>query len=243
MLERHGLSNSKDFTLIIALPLLLAETTFSCQHPPTNLRRKAQFIDARSTATVRCSLWAEACRSGSTASSIPTASRPEIQWRLRSTDRDAFTCRMTMALPGRIRLIVSLLQAGLTSFQAGFTSVDSPRQLQQLDKVLIPACEGRACACRLLLFARPTWRTSTRYPAAGKLAPRSMQGRPGATAAPTRWSTRLSCPRKRASRTHRRGVRRRSDNRPRRLLDSGSRALCALGRNDGAGANCGAGRR
>jgi hypothetical protein len=60
----------------------LGETTFSCQHPPTLLRRKAQFIDAQSTATVRCSLWAEACRSGSTAKPIPTASRPEIQWPL-----------------------------------------------------------------------------------------------------------------------------------------------------------------
>src|SRR5229473_1799025 len=84
----------------------LGETTFSYQHPPTLLRRKAQFIDARSTATVRYSLWAEACRSGSTASPIPTASRPEIQWPLRSTDRDAFTCRMTMVLPGRVHLIV-----------------------------------------------------------------------------------------------------------------------------------------
>jgi hypothetical protein len=82
MLKRHGLSNSKDFTPIIALPLLLGETTFSWQHPPTLLRRKAQFIDARSTATVRYSLWAEACRSGPTASPIPTASRPEIQWPL-----------------------------------------------------------------------------------------------------------------------------------------------------------------
>lgn len=54
----------------------------SCRHPPARLRRKAQFIDARSTATVRCSFWATACRSGSTASSIPTASRPEIQRRL-----------------------------------------------------------------------------------------------------------------------------------------------------------------
>jgi hypothetical protein len=38
-----------------ALPLLLGETTFSYQHPPTLLRRKTQFIDAQSTATVRCS--------------------------------------------------------------------------------------------------------------------------------------------------------------------------------------------
>lgn len=79
MLERHGRSNSKDFTPIIALPLLLGATTCSWQHPPTRLRRRAQFIDVRSTATVRCSLWAEGCRSGSTASPIPTASRPGIQ--------------------------------------------------------------------------------------------------------------------------------------------------------------------
>jgi len=54
MLERHGLSNGEDFTPITALPLLLGETTFSYQHPPTLLRRKAQFIDAQSTATVPC---------------------------------------------------------------------------------------------------------------------------------------------------------------------------------------------
>ena len=73
---------SRDFTPIIALPLLLGGTTFSYQHPPTLLRRKAQFNDARSPATVRYSLCAEACRSGSTASPIPTASRPGIQWPL-----------------------------------------------------------------------------------------------------------------------------------------------------------------
>jgi len=43
---------SRDFTPIIALPLLLGGTTFSYQHPPTLLRRKAQSIDARSPATV-----------------------------------------------------------------------------------------------------------------------------------------------------------------------------------------------
>jgi hypothetical protein len=43
------------------------------------LRRKVQFIGARSTATARCSLWAAAYRRGSTASPIPTASRLEIQ--------------------------------------------------------------------------------------------------------------------------------------------------------------------
>jgi hypothetical protein len=59
--------------------LLLGETTFSCQHPPTLLRRKAQFIDVQSTATDRYNVWTEACRSGSTAKPIQTASRPEIQ--------------------------------------------------------------------------------------------------------------------------------------------------------------------
>jgi hypothetical protein len=56
MRERHGRSNSEGFTPIIALPLLLGETTFSCQHPPTLFRRKAQFTDGQLTATFHYSL-------------------------------------------------------------------------------------------------------------------------------------------------------------------------------------------
>src|ERR1700733_5783311 len=118
MQERHGLSKSEDFTPFIALPLLLEETTFSCRQPPTLLRSRAQFIDARLTAAVRWSLWAEACRNGSKAKPIPTASRLEIQRSLWSIGPDIFTCHMTMVFPGPVSVMVWLLQAG-------FTSVDS----------------------------------------------------------------------------------------------------------------------
>ncbi len=70
---------AKDFTLLIALPLLLGETTFSCRHRSIRSRRRARSTGARSTATVRCSRWMGACRGGPTAKPIPTASRPEIQ--------------------------------------------------------------------------------------------------------------------------------------------------------------------
>jgi hypothetical protein len=53
MRELHGLLNSRDFTLTIAQRLLLGEMTFSYQQPMALLPQKAQFIDARSTATVR----------------------------------------------------------------------------------------------------------------------------------------------------------------------------------------------
>jgi hypothetical protein len=94
-----------DFTPIIAPLSHSGETTFSCPHPPTPLRRKAQSIDARSTATVRCNPWVGACRSGPTAVPIPTASRLEIRQSLSSMDRDAYTCRTTMVPPGHVRPI------------------------------------------------------------------------------------------------------------------------------------------
>src|ERR1700685_1418502 len=106
MRERRGLSNSEDFTRLIALPLLLGETTFSCRHPQTLLRRKARFIGARLTARVRYSLWAEACRSGSTAKPIQTASRLEIRLSLWSIGPDTSTCHMTMVLPGPVCAMV-----------------------------------------------------------------------------------------------------------------------------------------
>src|SRR5215831_2993248 len=46
MRERHGRSNSEDFRPIIALPLLLGETTFSSQHRPTILRRNRRPTDS-----------------------------------------------------------------------------------------------------------------------------------------------------------------------------------------------------
>src|SRR6478736_1920785 len=127
MLERHGPSNSKDFTPCIALPLRLAEMIFSCQPPPILLRPRAQFIDAPSTARDRYRLWAEACRGGPRAKPIPTASRPGIPWSLLSTARAAFTFRMTMALPGRTHWIVCLFQAGFASVDAGVLLFASER--------------------------------------------------------------------------------------------------------------------
>src|ERR1700677_4005853 len=115
MRERRGLSNRKGFTRLIALPLLLGETTFSWRHPQTLLRRKVRFTGARLTATVRCSLWAEACRSASTAKRMQTASRLEIRLSLWSIGPDTFTCHMTMVLPGPVCAMVYVLQAGCTS--------------------------------------------------------------------------------------------------------------------------------